>query len=234
MNDSIHPDLIFRIFIAWIIISALSFVFGKRFSLLGKTMLLNIVFRFAIVWLALSMLFFAFTKQFVDLFLPYMTFVVNLIQDDYKATLNLAGKNDELIQLTAILNRDVAQLQPGVSILTFIDSLQFIMAQALLFSILLAWPVRHFHSRLKLLSLGLPLALVLAGVTTPMLLAGVNETTFQRLGSAYNEPNQHQWLLNWMWFIENVGDWSKSVVLAILGGTILQRTWMPHLGSRNG
>ncbi|WP_148262041.1 hypothetical protein [Methylomonas methanica] len=191
--------------------------------MLSKTTLLHSIIRFAIVWTSLAILIFVSKRQYIDLFLPYLTFVIHLIQEDYKATLSLAGNKGELIQLTAVLNHSVARLQQNTVMSTFIDSLHFIMAQALLFSILFSWPVKRFRSRLKLLLLGVPLALILAGLTTPMLLAGLNETAFQHMDNAYFESSQHSWLLSWMWLVENAGNWFQNVVLALLGGAILQR-----------
>lgn len=228
MSDLIEPDVLFRILITWILVFTSSFVFGKWFSSQSKTLLLHSIIRFAVVWTSLAVLVFIFRKQYIDLLLPYLTFVINLIQDDYGATLSLAGNQGELIQLTAVLNHRVAQLQQDTVMSTFIDNLHFIMAQALLFSILFAWPVKRFRSRLKLLLLGLPLALVLAGLTAPVQLAGLNESVFQRLDSAYRESGQHAWLLGWMGLVEDAGNWFQNVVLAILGGAILQGIRTPH------
>lgn len=233
MIELIDPDVLFRILITWILVFASSFVFGKWFSSLSKTLLLHSIIRFAVVWTSLAVLVFIFRNQYIDLLLPYLTFVINLIQDDYGATLNLAGNNGELIQLTAVLNHSVAQLQQNTVMSTFIDSLHFIMAQALLFSILFAWPVKHFRSRLKLLLLGLPLVLALAGLTAPVQLVGLNESVFQRIDNAYHESSQHSWLVSWMWLVENAGNWFQNVVLALLGGAILQRIWIPYSDIRN-
>lgn len=225
MDSIISLDLAVRVSIIWLCISLLSFLLGNRFANIKKDILFITVFRFLVAWIALSVLFFKYESCVAALFLPCFEFVINFVQDDYEATLSIVKQKSCLIQLTSILKHDIAQLRQGSKMASFIDSLHFVMSQALLFSILCAWPVKLLSSRLKLFLLGVPLAFLLAGLTTPILLAGMSETTFQHFDKTYESSHPHLWLSTWAGFIENIGSWVKSLIFAILGGLILQGFW---------
>jgi hypothetical protein len=226
MTDFITKEGLFRLMAVWLILSSLSLIFGRRFAKLTKAVLLGSLFRLMISWFVFSVLGFIYGNQLLVWSFPLLTKVINLIQDDYSGTLTIVnGHHNQQILLRAIINRSFPPFVKGNELNTIFDiaPMDFIMPEVLLFSLLCAWPVTRFQSRIKLLLLSIPLSLMVITLTVPFQLGGVNEKVFQNMSEQFNLHRDKPFMLTWLQILDNSGAWLQSIGIALLGITLMHQ-----------
>lgn len=216
----------FRLFIAWLILSVLGLVLRKPFENMTKLAIVGILFRFMLAWLVVSVLGFLFGKQLMTLLIPYLIGIIHLIQDDYSAALAISDRGGGQIHLMATLDHGILMLVKGDTLDTYVGTLQFVIPVTLLFSLLAAWPVKCFQSRMTLLLLAIPLGFLLVTITVPFQLAGANEMAFQAIANQNHVTREKPFFLIWVHFLNNSGAWLRVIAVALLGSAIMQRTWL--------
>jgi hypothetical protein len=85
----------------------------------------------------------------------------------------------------------------------------------ILFSVLIAWPVRRIRQRVILLVLGLPTLLLVLGLTTPQLLAARVEMKIIEYKLQEGIISPEPFLIQWMIFLETGGRWLLPLVGAV-------------------
>lgn len=226
MTNPLSVEDGFRFFIAWLFLSVLGFLLRKPFENMTKPVIVGILFRFMLAWLVVSVLGFLFGKQLMTLLIPYLIGIIHLIQDDYSAALAISDQGGGQIHLMATLDHGILMLVKGDTLDTFVGTLQFVIPVTLLFSLLAAWPVKCFQSRMTLLLLAIPLGFLLVTITVPFQLAGANEMAFQSIANQNHITREKPFFLIWVGFLDNGGYWLRIIALALLGSAIMQRTWL--------
>lgn len=227
MVNPITFESLLRLLIAWLILSALSFVLSRQVAYLSKQLIAGVLCRFMLAWVLLSILGFMFANQLMALFLPSVSWMIGLLQHDYSSTLMMTDQNGGRIELLSTLVQHIPPLQPGDTINTYSKSMHFVISLVLFYSILAAsWPVQHARSRILLFLLSIPFSYIFVTVMMSIQLLAVNENTFQALAGQYHIVREKPFYLAWMPIIQNGGGWLRSIALAILGSAILPRTWL--------
>ncbi len=183
---------------------------------MNKTILRGIILRLIGGWLLCSAFALLVGAYFLDLLLPYFSWVVDLIQSDYRSTLSLSKSGDSLIEMTAVTRHSLRGIAaPGSKLTAGAHSHHVLIPFVLGVTILFAWPVIRLRQRIVLLLFGIPLILVIAALTVPFQLAGSIEVMLQGLAQKYSVARPSSLLLTWMFFLEVGGRWLLPIVLAV-------------------
>lgn len=220
MVNNFSVDFLLRVVIAWIILSALGIFFTKQAYQLSKGIIFGVLIRLMLAWVTLSALGFIFAIPLVKSLLPSVNWLINLLQEDYSASLTLTDQGRR-IELMSILHHDIPPLVVGDTLTTLSTTLHFMISPVLFYSLLFAWPVKQFQSRIKLLILSTPFIFLLVTLMISCQLVAVNEMTLQTYASQADIERDEPFILAWMNFIQNGGAWLRSIALAAIGTAIL-------------
>jgi len=154
--------------------------------------------------------------------LPAFTFLLNLIQNDYTATLSLFNNATETIKMDVIILRDLHPFIQGTPYFQYFYFLPSLQATVLLPALLVAWPVKRGLSRVFLVFISIPLSLFLLMLNVPFLMAASFETTFSKLASLKNLIRPDPLYQLWVDLIANGGN-LILIILLIIFATKLQR-----------
>ena len=106
--------------------------------------------------------------------------------------------------------------------------LPFLMLLVIIYALLIAWPVKSFLSRIKLLVLSAPVSFGLLILVMALQLAAVNELTLKILTNQFGLLREKSFFLIFSNFIQNSESWLRSVILVIIGSAILPRAWLKY------
>jgi len=223
VTNPVTLDDCIRLLIAWLVLSAMAFIFRRQLLNLTQPVLLGVLGRLLLAWLILSVLGLMYGKAMLGLLLPLLAWIINSIQADYSASLTITDLAGGQLQLLASLRHDIAPLVKGDTLNIFNDTMHFVIPLVLLFSIFFAWPVKHFQARFKLLLLVIPIGLMATALTVPFQLAGATEMAFQSLAHQYHLPRDKPFYLLWVRLLEDGGGWLQSIAVAMVGVMMMQR-----------
>jgi hypothetical protein len=233
VTNPVTLDDCLRLLIAWLVLSAMSFIFRRQLLNLTQPVLLGVLGRLLLAWLILSVLGLMYGKAMLSQLLPLLTWMINSIQDDYSASLTITDLAGGQLQLLASLRHDIAPLVKGDTLNIFNDTMHFVIPLLLLVSVFFAWPVKHFQARIKLLLLVIPIGLMSTALTVPFQLAGATEMAFQSLAHQTHLPREKPFYLLWVRFLEDGGGWLRSIAVAMVGVAMMQRTGAKPVRSAN-
>jgi hypothetical protein len=153
--------------------------------------------------------------------LPFFTTIIDKISPDYSPVLNIAMHEQAYsIDLLANITRPIRLsgekfLPPGTLLTAGSHVIHTMVPMVILFTVLIAWPVKRIKERVIVLLLGLPMVYIVLGLTTPQLLAGrIAIKIFEykaREGIVPPEP----FIIQWMIFVESGGRWLLPLAGAI-------------------
>lgn len=180
-------------------------------------------------WLVLSLLGWFFGRDLIALLLPVINLAVNAVADGYSSVLSITREaGGELIHMEALATRPIPvspelTINPGARLTAGVHLVHALVPIVLLYSLLLAWPVKTAIDRLWLLGIGVPLALLALLLTVPFQLTTHIDTMLVDYAAEGGQARQLPWSTHWSMFNESGGRWMVPVVLA--GLAIGLRRW---------
>ncbi len=188
-----------------------------------KPILNGIAWRLILSWLILSAGVMLQGEQIIRPVLPFVTSVIEVIQSDYKARLNINQDQPGIIQMQAVTRRSISGIAArGAKLTAGVQVTHNLVPLVLLFSILMSWPLKKHRQRYLLLMLGIPLSYAIVALTIPFQLAGSIENMLQGYAQQYAVNRDKPWLLSWMLFLEVGGRWLLPVILAVTSCLLMQ------------
>ena len=228
MNNPLTLDELYRLLITWVLLSIISFLFSRQVGSLKKSVLIGALSRFMMAWIGLSILGFVFAKPLLEQFIPAVSWMMGFIQQDYSVELFFNDKFNNHVQLVSTLNVPIPPLNQGDTMNTSSNILPFLMLLVIIYALLIAWPVKSFLSRIKLLVLSAPVSFGLLILVMALQLAAVNELTLKILTNQFGLLREKSFFLIFSNFIQNSESWLRSVILVIIGSAILPRAWLKY------
>ena len=125
--------------------------------------LVNISFKLVSVWILLSIVGLVFANEIISPFLPFFATIIDKISPDYTSAVSIDHyQNADRIMLFANLIHPIRlsgdkYFPPGSALVAGSDVVHTLVPMVLLFTLLLAWPVKKFTERVILLAVGIPL-----------------------------------------------------------------------------
>jgi hypothetical protein len=183
-----------------------------------KKSMVKISIRLIVVWLLVSLFFFIFGEAILQLLLPYMTWLVNLMANNFHVELKIF---DGQFIMSAIATQDVYRFNIPIApkntrIPANASVLHALVPIVILCTILLSWP-NSFKKTIASMGFGLISSFILLSVTTPFLLVSHVERVFftaaqNYAGTALSPPL----IMNWIVFMEIGGVWLLPIIFAFL------------------
>ncbi|MES2821999.1 MAG: hypothetical protein V4732_00255 [Pseudomonadota bacterium] len=182
----------------------------------------QITLRLIIVWLLVSIFLFYFGEWIIHGLLAYLRFCVNLLGHNYTAELSIDNSvTGKIISLMAIATDDIYRLEIPIAPKGTAFTGQVTLAHALvptviLFTILFSW----FTTRNRFITqiiVGMPMALLILTLTTPMLLSSHVEQVFHTAAQNYvGKELPMPFIMEWVVFMEMGGVWLLPIIGAFL------------------
>jgi hypothetical protein len=177
--------------------------------------------RLLMTWLGISALGFLFAGEIMSALLPFITWVVDLIEPGLSPLVTIRRhEGNEVIHLAAKTIQPL-RISPSVLIpagigLTAAGSLAHALVPlVILWSLVIAWPTALLRERVILLLLSLPATIITVALTTPFLLAGRVEIMFSEIAFQRGEQRPEPFVVTWLLFTEGGGRWLLPVVMAV-------------------
>ncbi len=184
---------------------------------------LHLSVRLVLVWSVLCALAIGFGRQAVALALPLFDGVIDRVQDDFVANVELAQDQGVwVLRMQPLLIRPVAlnaglAMPPRTRLRAFVTHVDHTLVPPLLFlMVLLAWPARRWRELAVRLLLAAPVLLLILALTAPILLAGQVQMVFADLAVLAGSPRREPLLVTLMVFMESGGRW----LLPLAGGVL--------------
>lgn len=185
--------------------------------------LLRLSARVVVVWVVLSALVIGFGRQGLAGALPMLDRVVNLVQEDFVATVEIVQDAGEwVLRIQPVLVRPVRlnaelSLPPGTRLRRFVTHVDHTLVPPLLFLLVLfAWPASRWRELAVRLLLAVPVLVLVLALTAPILLVGQVQMVLTDLKVMAGDPFRQPALVRMMVFMESGGRW----LLALAGGVV--------------
>jgi hypothetical protein len=195
---------------------------------------LKISLRLLAAWLTLSALGFLFGKEIISPLLPFISWVVGLIEPGISPLVTVQPHQaNEIIHLSATTLRSLevskSLLIPEGLRLTAAGSLAHALVPlVILWTLVVAWPMATARERISLLLLTLPATLITVALTTPFLLVGRMEIMLSEMAFQRGEQRQEPLVLTWLLFTEGGGRWLLPIIMAVSCILIARRPDTPR------
>lgn len=178
--------------------------------------------RLILAWLILSILGVAVGKQVVSSLLPFFSDIISAMSTSYTHALTMTHSNGiSNVKITATLVQPIratggSVLVAGNTFSALIHTWHILVPVVIIFSLLLAWPVKILRQRAQLLLIAIPVSLFVLAFTIPALLAGhIERQLFTLLEKAGGKPDI-PFILDWVIFVEMGGLWLFPIAGAII------------------
>jgi hypothetical protein len=179
--------------------------------------------RLVIVWTVLCALAIGFGRQALVPALPLFDRVIDVVQDDFVASVEIAQdqgawvlKMQPLLVRPVGLNAELA-MPAGTRLRWFVTHVDHTLVPPLLFLMaLLAWPAGRWRELAARLLVAVPVLLLLLALTAPILLAGQVQMVAADLAVLAGGPRREPLLVTLMVFMESGGRW----LLPLAGGVL--------------
>jgi hypothetical protein len=178
--------------------------------------------RLAIVWVVLTALVLTAGRQLTQATLPLLDLAVNVMQDDFTATLAVVRQNaDWAIQMQPLTVRPIA-MTDRVRLRRFLSLQPYwthvdhtLVPVVLLLTGVLAWPLRTLRELGVRLLLGVPALLAVIVLSAPVLLIGQVQLTLMQLATRAGAASHEPWMVTLMIFMESGGRWLLPIAAAV-------------------
>ena len=187
--------------------------------LLNRRDLLRFSLSLVVAWAVISGLLVFIAAELLMPLLPlFKAVIVTLIPAFSPAFTLTPSAGGGQLQLTVMVLSSVhiasgVEIPKGVELTASTHVLHVLMPAAIMFSVLLTWPLPNWRKKTLLLSLGLPVSLLQLLATVPVLLLALLEMPFQEQAMAANARHTAPWFMDWMIFCETGG----ALLLALVG-----------------
>lgn len=184
--------------------------------------LFRISLRLLTAWLGLSVLGFLFGKEFISTLLPFVSWMVGLIEPGISPLVTVQQhQGNEMVHLSATTLRSLeiskSLVIPEGLRLTAAGSLAHALVPlVILWSLIIAWPAEVLREKVALLLLSLPATLITVALTTPFLLVGRVEIMLGEIAFQRGEQREEPFTLTWLLFTEGGGRWILPIILAAI------------------
>lgn len=161
--------------------------------------------------------------------LPLFKTAITLLVSEFSPSLKLVHAIDGgRLELTIWVMKNIPidagiVIQKGRVLTSFAHVLHILAPIAVMFSILLVWPVRIWRQKLLLITIGMLFSILILLVTLPVLLLGLVEMPFQEQAMQNNSLYHPPWFMDWMVFSEMGGALLLALVGAFLSIWLQQR-----------
>ena len=172
-------------------------------------------------WVLLSALGFWVGDQLVTVFFPLAELIVRFVSADFSPSLSVVGHGAEAhIQLSAWLTRPLPldahrAIPPGTELKSVQHVMHVLVPLVIVFSAVLAWPVKLWKERACLLFAGSLASVVVIGATLPFVLDGLLEIQLLEMADRAGVSRAEPPVLQWLYFCEMGGSWILAVVSAL-------------------
>ena len=190
--------------------------------------LFEVGLRLVIAWLVLSLIGFVCREQLAAHCLPLIHGALAVIAPQFSGSLSLLSENDQSqILFDAHVGLPIAVgaelvIPFGQALPASTSVIHALVPFVLLFSVMLAWPLRGWKASVALMTLAIPTATLLLVLTTPFQLLGLIEVAIQSYANAQHAGRSEPFSLSWMLFLEGGGLWVLPLVLATVCATVAQ------------
>lgn len=177
--------------------------------------------RLIFYWLILSVSGLAIAPLIASTLLPFFNYVLTGMSKDYTTTLQIKNQNSNpMVEIVAETSRPIKvtynlYIRPGETFTASIHVLHIMVPIIILFTILCTFPIEHRMDRIKLLLLGIPICIIILGITIPALLDGHIEMQLFKLMQSSGGSRDKHLLLDWVVFVEMGGIWLLPIIGAI-------------------
>lgn len=178
----------------------------------------QIILRLIIVWLLVSIFLFNVGEWIIHALLPYLGFCVNLLGHNYTAELSIdSSVTGKIISLVATASEDIYRLEIPIAPKGTVFAGQVTLMHALvpvviLFTILFSWFTTRYRFITQIIA-GIPMALLILTLTTPMLLSSHVEQVFHTAAQHYAEKELPMpFIMEWVVFMEMGGVWLLPII----------------------
>lgn len=179
--------------------------------------------RLVIVWSVLCALAIGLGRQALTPALPLYDRVIDAIQDDFVATVEMAREQDgwvlriqPLLVHPLKLNAELS-MPAGTRLRWFITHVDHtLVPPVLLLMATLAFPAARWRELAARLLIALPVLVLILALTAPVLLVGQVQITAADLARLAGEPRREPALVTLMIFMESGGRW----LLPLAGGAL--------------
>ena len=188
--------------------------------------------RLVAVWTVLCALAIGYGRQAIALALPLFDRVIDVVQDDFVATVEIAQEEGAwVLRVRPLLVRPVGlnaelAMPAGTRLRWFVTHVDHTLVPPLLFLMaLLAWPAGRWRELAARLVAAVPILLLILALTAPILLVGQVQMVAADLAVLAGGPRREPLLVTAMVFMESGGRWLLPLaggVLCIVLGRSLQ------------
>jgi hypothetical protein len=184
---------------------------------------LHLSVRLVLVWSVLCALAIGLGRQALVPALPLFDRVIDMVQDDFVATVEIAqDQGTWVLRIQPLLVRPVTlsaelAMPPGTRLRWFVTHVDHTLVPPLLFLMaLLTWPATRRRELAARLLLAVPVLLLILTLTAPILLVGQVEMVTADLAVLAGAPRREPPLVTLMVFMESGGGW----LLPLAGGVL--------------
>jgi hypothetical protein len=185
--------------------------------------LLYLSVRLVAVWTVLCALAIGFGRQALAPALPLFDRVIDVVQDDFAGTVEIAQSEGAwVLRVRPLLVRPVRlsaelAMPAGTRLRWFVTHVDHTLVPPLLFLMaLLAWPAGRWRELAARLVVAVPVLLLVLGLTAPILLVGQVQMVVADLAVLAGGPRREPLLVTSMVFMESGGRW----LLPLAGGIL--------------
>lgn len=178
--------------------------------------------RLIFYWFVLSALGMTIAPQITSTLLPFFSDVLIGLSPDYSTMLQVTNQNgNSMVEIIAETRHAIKvttniYIPAGKSLTAYIHVLHVMVPIIILFTILCSWPTAQRSDWIKQLLLGIPVIIIILGITIPPLLEGHIEMQLTSLIQSSGGSRNKRLLLGWVVFVEMGGIWLLPIIGAIL------------------
>lgn len=178
--------------------------------------------RLLLAWLLTGALLFFFARPLIAPLQPLVLAVLQAVHPQYDYQLSLQDSKGSLALLATATVRepialtDIVHVEAGHVFEQGGRVIHALVPVVILFSVLVAWPVKALLDRVLLLLLAVPVSVGLILAVVPFQLAGRVNLAFQQLRTRLELPIDQDVIIQWMVFCETGGRWLLPLLAAIV------------------
>lgn len=183
-------------------------------TLVGNNLNLKLAPRILFIWIIVSVFFLLTGELLIQALIPYFTWVLNQLSDQYVSTLQIATQDgSKMIQAITTITQEIyieniPVSPPGVQFKVASNLVHALVPLVILYCILLSWPNIELRERLVLCLIGVPVSIIIITLVVPPLLGGHIEATLLTAAESMAQRKlPTPLIMQWVIFIESGGRW---------------------------
>lgn len=177
--------------------------------------------RVLLVWVLVAVFFYYCGATLLQLVLPWLQWIANVLSVNYHAELGLgSGDKGTVINIVAQVTEDIYQynipIAPKGAELTGAGTLVHALTPlVILFTLIIAWP-GSLRAVLARMLVGVPIGLAVLSCSLPFLLVShIDEIFYTALQNVAKKPMPQPAIISWVMFMEMGGIWLLPLIGAL-------------------